>query len=173
MPILNRGARALALGALLALSPSAAFGTPERASKFYDDAVARYERGDAAGAIIQLKNALQQDPKLLAAHALLGKAHLANGDAAAAEDTLEKALQLGVDRSEIAIPLARALAAQGKHRAVLERFPAEAVPPAVAGGVAGAARPIVPRSGGPARGPAGLTRTPGRPTRSTCQPCSR
>jgi putative PEP-CTERM system TPR-repeat lipoprotein len=127
---IGRFGRAIALGLALGFGciPSGASGSAEKASRFYNDALARFERADNAGAIIQLKNALQQDPKLLAAHVLLGRAYLVAGDPAAAEDSLERALQLGVDRSEVALPLARALAAQGKHRAFLDRFPAEAVP---------------------------------------------
>jgi hypothetical protein len=34
-----------------------------------------------AGAVVQLKNALQQAQKMLAAHVLLGRAPLAQGDA--------------------------------------------------------------------------------------------
>lgn len=119
----------LALALVLALPPFAASAAPDKAARYFDDAAARFERSDIAGAIVQLKNALQQDPKLLAAHILLGKAYLAQGDPAAAEDALTKALQLGVNRSEIAVPMARALGMQGKYQALLERFPPETVPP--------------------------------------------
>ena len=45
----------------------------------------RYERQDIEGAIIQLKNALQIDKRMLPVQVLLGKALLANGQAVAAE----------------------------------------------------------------------------------------
>jgi putative PEP-CTERM system TPR-repeat lipoprotein len=92
----------------------------DKAAKYYEDALARFEANDTAAAIVQLKNALQQDPKMIAAHVLLGKAYLRTGDPDAAADVLAKALQLGVSRSEVAVPLAQALYAQGKYRELLE-----------------------------------------------------
>jgi putative PEP-CTERM system TPR-repeat lipoprotein len=115
---------------VLAVAPLTGAGTPARASKFYEDALARYERQDAAGTIIQLKNALQHDPQLLAAYVLLGRAQLDQGDSAAAEDAFTRALKLGADRAELAVLMARALLDQGKAQALLERFPPESAPPA-------------------------------------------
>jgi len=115
--------------AMTLLAPPGVAQQPDRASRFYEDAQARFERNDVAGAIIQLKNALQQDPKLLAAYVLLGRAQLTAGDSAAAEDAFSKAIQLGVDRSVVAVPMAQALYDQGKYEAMLERFPAEGLAP--------------------------------------------
>jgi putative PEP-CTERM system TPR-repeat lipoprotein len=98
-----------------------------RAGKLYEDALVRFEKNDVNGALVQLKNALQQDPKMLAGYVLLGKIELARGDAAAAEDAFGRALQLGVSRSEIALPMAQALNDQGKYQELLERFPPESV----------------------------------------------
>lgn len=120
---------ALAIMAALALAAPASAQRPEQAFRFYDDALSRYEKRDLGGAIVQLKNALQQDPNLLAAHVLLGKALLAQGDAAGAEASFGRALQLGVDRTEIALPMAQALLALGKHQELLERVPAATAPP--------------------------------------------
>ncbi len=119
-------AAALALAAGL-LGPQSAFAADAPAGKLYEDALSRYERKDVGGAIVQLKNALQQDPKMLAAYVLLGKALLAQGDAVGAEEALSRAVGLGVDRTEVALPLAEALYSQGKYQAVLERFPPDAV----------------------------------------------
>ena len=109
------------------LGPQSAFAADAPAGKLYEDALSRYERKDVGGAIVQLKNALQQDPKMLAAYVLLGKALLAQGDAVGAEEALSRAVGLGVDRTEVALPLAEALYNQGKYQAVLERFPPDAV----------------------------------------------
>lgn len=98
-----------------------------KASKYYEDALARFEKNDTDGAVLQLKNALQQDPRMLAGYILLGKAHLKNADPAAAEDAFTKALHLGVSRAEVAIPMATALLQQSKFEALLERFPAELI----------------------------------------------
>ncbi len=116
----------LALGAYAPLAAA----NPERATRYYEDAVARADRNDAAGAIVQLKNALQHDPRMLAAQILLGKLLLEQGDAAAAEAALEQALRLGVDRTEIVVPLAQAALALGHADRVLERFGPEGLAPA-------------------------------------------
>lgn len=100
-----------------------------RGGKYFEDALARYEKKDVAGAIIQLKNALREEPGSLPALVLLGKAQLETGDPAGAEESFAKALQFGIDRSEVALPMAQALYDQGKYEAVLERFPVEAMPP--------------------------------------------
>src|SRR5262245_58775256 len=101
-----------------------------RSGTYYDDALSRYEKKDVAGAVIQLKNAIREDPGNLAALVLLGRAQLETGDPAGAEEAFAKALQLGVDRSEIAVQMAQALFDQGKFDALLERFPVESMPPA-------------------------------------------
>lgn len=117
--------------ALLLTLALAAWVTPgiaqDKGSAYYEDALSRYERRDVAGAIIQLKNALQRDPRNLAANILLGKVYLANGQPADAQDALEKALAFGADRSEVVIPLAQALLAQGKSRDLLARFAPESL----------------------------------------------
>jgi putative PEP-CTERM system TPR-repeat lipoprotein len=119
---------ALAAAAGLALASPATAQQTGQASRYYEDAQARFDKNDIAGAVIQLKNALQQDPNLLAAYVLLGKAQLAIGDAAGAETAFSKSLVLGVDRTEVAVPMAQALFDQGKYDTLLERFPAEGLP---------------------------------------------
>jgi len=91
-----------------------------KASRFYEDALQRYEKRDIPGAIIQLKNALQADKTLLSVHVLLGRALLADSQPAAAEVQLGEALRLGVNRAEVAVPLAMAMIAQGKQPQVLD-----------------------------------------------------
>lgn len=94
---------------------------PEKASRFYEDALARYQRNDYTGTVIQLKNALQQNRKMLAAHVLLGRALLAVGDAVGAETAFNTAIELGVDRAEVELPLAQAIYAQGRFAEVIAR----------------------------------------------------
>lgn len=109
----------------------------EEASKYYEDALARYAKKDVAGSIIQLKNALRQDPKMLAAHVLLGRSYLDNGESAQAEQAFLKSLDLGVDRTEIAIPLAQAYFNLGKFRRLLDSVSPKDLPAAVKQGVLG------------------------------------
>ena len=97
--------------------------TPEKAAGFYEDALKRFEKDDADGAAIQLKNAIQQDPRMLAAHLLLGKALMRSGDLKASEAAFEEAIKLGVDRSEVALPLAQLYMALGEPKMVIDRIP--------------------------------------------------
>lgn len=124
-----------ALGALLfcfcLLAPAPVHATPEKAASFYEDALRRFEREDMAGAVIQLKNALQQDNRMLAAHLLLGKALLRDGNVKGAEAAFEEALKQGVSRAELAIPLAQVYLALGRPEAVIERIPASGLPPEI------------------------------------------
>ncbi|MBK6469182.1 MAG: PEP-CTERM system TPR-repeat protein PrsT [Betaproteobacteria bacterium] len=95
-------------------------GNPQ-AARLYEDALVRYEKKDYAGAVIQLKGALQVDKNMLPVHVLLGKALLAQGEVVAAEVALTEALRLGVNRAEVVVPLARAVSAQGKAQELVEQ----------------------------------------------------
>lgn len=111
----------LAFWLLLALaSTSQAQSSRDKAARYYEDALQRYERKDVSGAIIQLKNALQIDRSMLPVQVLLGRALLSNGEAAAAEVAFNEALRLGVDRAEVAVPFAQSLSAQGKQPQIFE-----------------------------------------------------
>jgi putative PEP-CTERM system TPR-repeat lipoprotein len=100
-----------------------------QAARYYEDALTRYERRDDAGAIIQLKNALKEDARMLPALVLLGQAHLRKGEPAAAELVLADAERLGAARMQIAVYQAQAYLDQGKSRALLEKFGADGLPP--------------------------------------------
>lgn len=120
--------------ALLAIgAPAAQAQDAAKASRYYEDALQRYEKRDIAGAILQLKNALQADKNQLPVHVLLGKALLANGQAAAAEFQLGEAIRLGVNRAEVAVALAMAMNAQGKQPQMLEdpRLQPAGLPPGI------------------------------------------
>ncbi|OWQ93035.1 hypothetical protein CDN99_00570 [Roseateles aquatilis] len=110
-----------AAAALLAACATLAHADSAKASRYYEDALKRFERRDVDGAIIQLKNALQQDARMLSVHVLLGKALLSRGEAAAAEIEFNEALSQGINRAEVAVPLAQALVAQGKQIEVFKQ----------------------------------------------------
>ncbi|MFH1812913.1 MAG: XrtA/PEP-CTERM system TPR-repeat protein PrsT [Pseudomonadota bacterium] len=103
----------------------------DEASRFYEDALVRYERKDDAGAIIQLKNALKADPGFLAAHMLLGRASLRKGDYATAEVALREAQRRGVARAEYAVPLGTLLLDIGQQKELLDTIPANDLPSAI------------------------------------------
>ena len=67
------------------------------ATKFYEDAIARLEEDDVAGAIIQLNNAMQKDPSMLAAQ-LVGYKRGSRTATRRCRNSFEKALQLGAIR---------------------------------------------------------------------------
>jgi len=108
--------------------PAETCAAEDRAQRYYDDAQARYDKGDFDGAVVQLKNALQSAPGMLAAHVLLGKTQLSLGQPEAAEEAFEKALSLGVHPSEVAVPMAQALLHEGRAKDLLSRYPADSVP---------------------------------------------
>ena len=79
-------------------------------------------KNDTKAAVIQLKNALQQNPKLAEARFLLGSALLESGDVAGAEVELRKALELK-QSPDTAVPvLARAMLASGHAKKLVEEF---------------------------------------------------
>lgn len=111
----------------LGLSASV-LASPEKASGYYEDALKRYEKNEMPAAVIQLKNALQQDSKMLAAHLLLGKALLKSGQLQGAEVAFEEALKQGVNRGEVALPLGQIFLALGRPEAVIERIQPSGLP---------------------------------------------
>lgn len=106
--------------ALLAPGAAGANTSDPKSARLYEDALVRFEKRDLDGAAIQLRNALQIDSKLLPAHMLLGRVLLANGAAGTAEVAFNEALRLGVNRAEVALPLAQALIAQGRLTQLLD-----------------------------------------------------
>ncbi|MEL4178074.1 XrtA/PEP-CTERM system TPR-repeat protein PrsT [Roseateles sp. PN1] len=114
--------RPLLLGMLLGASLGAAQASPEKAAKFYEDALQRFEKGDLSGASIQLKNTIQEDKQMLAAHLLLGKVLFKSGELKGAEAAFEEAVRRGVNRSEVAIPMAQLYLQQGERKKLLEQI---------------------------------------------------
>jgi cellulose synthase operon protein C len=119
MYILFKTGAALALSAAFA---GGAWANNPKASRYYEDALKRFEAKDTPGAVIQLKNAIQQDRTMLAAQVLLGKALLAEGDPIGAEVSFDEALNQGVDRSEVVLFLGQAYIMQGKFDALIARL---------------------------------------------------
>lgn len=123
-----------ALAAAPAASPArapAADTAAGRASKYYEDALERYERNDFAGAAIQLRNAIKNDRRNIAAHLLLGRVLLAVGELKAAEAALEEALKAGVNLSEVAPVLGTVYLQLGDTRKLLDTITTNGMPAAV------------------------------------------
>jgi len=113
------------------LSVSQAFAA-KPGTDYYEDALRRFDAKDVPGAIVQLKNALQQDPRLLPAQVLLADAYLIVGSPAAAEAALEAAAKLGADRAVTVPKMAQALIGQFKYQALLDRVNSQGLPVFVA-----------------------------------------
>jgi putative PEP-CTERM system TPR-repeat lipoprotein len=105
--------------------------SPEKASKFYDDARVRYERRDLPGAALQLKNALQEDRHMLAAHLLLGRVLFEVGQLQAAEVALQEAMRQGVAKSEVLPLLGRVYLKLGEPTKLLDQVDPSGMPPAL------------------------------------------
>lgn len=123
---LKRLAQAMLVVGVVSAMP--ALANDPKAYSYYEDALSRYERKDLNGATIQLKNAIQGDQKLLAAHVLLGKVLLATGDPIGAEVEFDEALRQGVNRAEVLTFLGQAYLQQGKYNILLDRLKPSGLP---------------------------------------------
>jgi len=85
----------------------------ERAKQYQDD-------NDIPASIIELKNAILQNPANAEARWLLGKSYVLVGDGASAEKELHHARKLDMADEAIVVPLARAYYLQGKFEPLLE-----------------------------------------------------
>ncbi|NCT83260.1 MAG: PEP-CTERM system TPR-repeat protein PrsT [Comamonadaceae bacterium] len=85
-------------------------------------ALKRMDQKDVNGAVIELKNLLQQNPDNAAGRHLLGKALLDAGDLAGAEIELRRAWELGGPRDQLAPLLAQALLLSGQSRKLIGEF---------------------------------------------------
>lgn len=120
-----------AAAAALMIAAAPAWADPAAASRYYEDALRRFEEGDTAGAIVQVNNALQQDGNMLAGRLLLGRAYLREGELGAAEVAFREAQRLGVGAAEVVVPLAQILLMRGRSEDVLRIQPADGLPLAV------------------------------------------
>jgi len=82
----------------------------------------RLAQKDASGAVIELKNLLQQNPDNATGRHLLGKSLLEAGDLAGAEIELRRAWELGAPRDELAPLLAETLLHSGQSRKLIAEF---------------------------------------------------
>jgi putative PEP-CTERM system TPR-repeat lipoprotein len=83
------------------------------------------DAGDLMSGSVELKTALQQDPKLLEARRLLGETDLALGKGAEAEKELRQAMALGLVRGAALPGLAESLEMQEKFKEILDEVTVE------------------------------------------------
>ncbi len=89
------------------------------ASAYYENAVKYYNAEKYDEAVVELKNALQVNPRLLPAMVMLGQAYLQTGNPAAAETALNDATAAGADPALVVVPLAKAYVMQFKQELLL------------------------------------------------------
>jgi len=108
-------------GPLLLLLFLISFGaTAETAQDHIEKAKEYIADNEPRAGIIELKNALQKNPKSIDARLTLGNLYLAMGDSAAAEKELERAKKLNAEKSTWILPLTTSHLLQGKFRDVLK-----------------------------------------------------
>ena len=83
-------------------------------------AIEQQSKGDVNSAIIELKNALQKAPRHAEARYLLGTYYYEQGALISAEKEFYRAIDYGVERESVAVPLARVLLAQGKFQELID-----------------------------------------------------
>ena len=120
---LMANSRAL-LGGLLMLAAALATGGCDRAQRYTDQeyvqkARAFQDQGKLDSALIELKNALQKNPKNSDARWRLAEIYIGQGLGEPAENELKKARELGMDSEALKIPMGRALLLQGLYPRIL------------------------------------------------------
>ena len=86
------------------------------------------DTGDLRATEIELKSALQKNPKNAEARWLLGLVNVELGNGPAAEKELRRALELGIARQAIVQPLGKSLLLQRKFQEVLDEISVDEVP---------------------------------------------
>jgi tetratricopeptide (TPR) repeat protein len=114
---------AFRLGALFALLfvISSCGGPEEKKTRYFEKGKALYEQGDYVNARLELKNAVQIDPKFTQAHYLLGMVALQSGNAREAFGSLSKAASLDPLHLDAHLQLGKMLLASRQPDQALEK----------------------------------------------------
>jgi len=121
MPTLKKCRLGASAVAMLFLCMALLTGCNDKtAAEYIQDAQKHRAAGNISAGIIDLKNALQQEPKNLTARILLARFYLDLPDSASAESELLHARQDGADAISTAVPLAQAELLLGKPELALK-----------------------------------------------------
>lgn len=131
LPQSSQAPRLLGLALSLVLS-GGALAESDAAARYYEDAVQRAKAGDTTGAVLQLKNALLEQPDLLPALLLMGEVYLDGGQGSEAETALIQAKQQGADQALLMPLLGRAWLQQFEHEKLLKELKPDGLPDSVA-----------------------------------------
>ena len=110
------GVRLLSMVAAVAINTMPMPCAAESIDEYLEAANEHYNRHEYDAAVIQLKNALLLEPDNSEGHLLLGKMYLERGNAAEAGKLIERARELGLERNEWLVPLAKVYAHMGQER---------------------------------------------------------
>lgn len=114
------------------LAPArAALDESKAASAYYEDALILADGGELKAAVIQLKNALGQNPEHLAARMLLGEVYIKLGYSRAALDAFTTAAALGADDTLVVVPLFRAHLLSRNYQTIMRDIDLDARPRAI------------------------------------------
>jgi len=117
-----RKTRLALVGVIVAVSLLLACGGPEeKKAKFFGKAKELFERGDLVKARLEVKNALQIDPKFAEAYGLLGRIEMQAGDFRAAYGALEKAVELDPGMITAQVALGKLLLVSGQPDKAMEK----------------------------------------------------
>ena len=120
MPFSLSKCKSLWVLSLLVMLAVTACSKPKSSDDYLTQARQDRHNGDDKAAIIDLKNALQKDPKNGEARVLLAQILNDHGEGSAAEIELRKAMDLGVKNSEIMAAMGRALLLQQQYLKVID-----------------------------------------------------
>ena len=87
------------------------------------------DKGDAQGALLELRTIVRTNPQNVTAHFRLGQVSLLLGDPVAGEKELRQARDMGFDARSVNPLLAQAYMAQGKFKELLREFSPQGLPP--------------------------------------------
>ncbi len=121
----NQFAVAVVSGAILLGAGMAGCSRTQTAEELLTEANQYEQKGDRKAALIQLKNAVAQNPDNAEARLRLGTLHLQMGDAQSAEKEMRKAASLGIAADKTLPQLAQALLLQGKFQPLLDEISAD------------------------------------------------
>ncbi len=120
MSELSTGLRRTVLAAVIVATLAACGGDRSEAEHLQAAAAFSAEAKHSA-AVIEYKNALQQNPNNAQTRQLLAASYLAVGDGASAEKELRRAAELGAAAADTQLPLVKALMLQGKLDEVVKQ----------------------------------------------------
>ncbi|MEX5745743.1 XrtA/PEP-CTERM system TPR-repeat protein PrsT [Massilia sp. X63] len=116
---------AVVSGAILLSAGMAGCSRTQTAEELIAEAQQYQKKGDRKAALIQLKNAVAQNPDNVDARLRLGNLYLDLGDAASADKELRKAASLGAPSDKTLPQIARTLLLQGKFQELLDEVKPE------------------------------------------------